>query len=79
MSKLKVEYPFIEENGNENSSLIKHYAENEKGEKFFILQVETGLEYYEAVDVYPCRYTYKATDKKIEEPEELQEFTEAKE
>lgn len=71
---IKTQYPYIDENGNENSNLIKHYAENEKSEKFYILQVETVLQYSEAVDIYPCRYTYKATDKKIEEPEELQEF-----
>lgn len=73
---LKTQYPYIDGNGKERAELIKHYAENENGEKFYILQVETGLEYSEAVDVYPCRYTYKATDKKIEEPEELQEFNE---
>lgn len=30
-----------------------------------ILQVETGVVYDEAVDVYPCRYTYTETDEPI--------------
>lgn len=67
MIELKSQYPFIDENGNERSNLIKHYAEDENGNKYYIKQVETGFEYAEAVDVYPCRYTYKKTDKKIEE------------
>lgn len=67
MIKLKTQYPFIDFDGSERSNLIKHYAEDENGNKYYIKQVETGFEYYEAVDVYPCRYTYKATDKIIEE------------
>ena len=66
MIDLKIQYPFTDENGTEYANLIKHYAENENGERFYIKQVETGIEYSEAVDVYPCRYTYEATDKKIE-------------
>lgn len=27
-----------------------------------IKQVETGIVYDEAIDVYPCRYTYEETD-----------------
>lgn len=68
MIKLKTQYPFIDENGNEKSNLIKHYAEDENGNNYYIKQVETGLEYSEAVDVYPCRYTYKKTDKIVEKP-----------
>ena len=30
---------------------------------YYILQVETGIEYVEAIDVIPCRYTYKETDR----------------
>lgn len=67
MVEVKMQYPFIDDEGNENNGLVKHYAENEKGEKFHIIQVETGVEYGEAVDVYPCRYTYKATENKIED------------
>ncbi len=44
-----------------NGALIRHYSDESK----MLLQVETGLEYAEAVDVVPCRYTYKETDKAI--------------
>ena len=44
-----------------NERLIRHKSDNNK----FILQVETGLEYVEAVDVIPCRFTYEETDKEI--------------
>ena len=37
---------------------IRHYSDN--GKK--IRQVETGVVYDEAVDVFPCRYTYTETD-----------------
>lgn len=46
-----------------NERLVKHYSD--KG--VTLLQVETGIEYDEAVDVIPCRYTYKETDKQAGE------------
>lgn len=55
-------------------NLIKHYAEDSQGNKYYIQQVETGIEYSEAIDVIPCRYTYVVTDKKIEEIEEDSEI-----
>lgn len=61
---LRTQYPFINSNGEENSSLIKHYSDENK----YILQVETGKKYSEAVDVYPCRYTYIETSEVIEQP-----------
>lgn len=69
MANVKFEYPLIDENGNERKNLIKHYAEDENGKKYYILQVETGVEYAEAIDIYPCRYSYQATDKEIEKSE----------
>jgi hypothetical protein len=33
-----------------------------------IRQVETGIVYYDAVDVLPCKYTYEETDEPIPEP-----------
>ena len=45
------------------NNLVKHYSDNGK----YILQNETGIEYAEAVDVMPCRYTYSETQKNIEE------------
>ena len=50
-----------------DEKFIKHYAEDEQGNKYYIKQVETGIEYEEAIDVLPCKYTYIVTDKKIEE------------
>lgn len=52
------QYPFIDKEGVEHGNLVKHYSDENK----LILQVETGVKYAEAVDVYPCRYTYKETD-----------------
>ena len=40
-----------------NGELVRHYSD----EGLMILQVETGIEYEEAVDVVPCRYTYEET------------------
>lgn len=57
-----LEYPYIDENGNERHELEKHYSD--KG--MMIMQVETGIEYSVAVDVHPCRYTYKETGTPIE-------------
>ena len=47
------------------------YKDNEKlirtvsDAGMMILQNETGIKYSEAVDVYPCRYTYTETDEPI--------------
>lgn len=56
------QYPFIDEEGIEYNNLIKHYSDIGK----LILQKETGIKYSEAVDIYPCRYTYEETDEDIE-------------
>lgn len=47
--------------------LVRHYSDR----GMYIRQVETGLEYEEAIDVIPCKYTYEETDEKIERPEEV--------
>ena len=57
MIEIKTVYPYID-----NNSLVYHYAEDETGKRFCIKQLETDLIYAEAVDVYPCRYTYEVTD-----------------
>lgn len=59
------QYPFIDEEGNEHDDLIRHYSDSGK----LILQVETGVKYADAIDVYPCRYTYEETDEDIKETE----------
>ena len=37
-----------------NKELLHTYSDNNK----YILQVETNVEYNEAYDVIPCKYTY---------------------
>lgn len=53
--------PYIDENGKEYPYLIKHFSDT----GMYMLQVETGTEYAEAVDVLPCRYTYEETEQAI--------------
>ena len=48
----------------QDGKLIRHYSDT----GMMLLQVETGIEYSDAVDVVPCRYTYKETDKPVEAP-----------
>ena len=43
-------------------TLIKHYSDA----GFMLLQVETGIKYYDPVDIVPCRYTYEETDEPID-------------
>ena len=62
------EYPYKDENGVTHANLIKHYSDEGK----YIIQLQTGIEYTEAVDVVPCRYTYVESDRMIEsESEEI--------
>jgi len=49
-----------------NGTFIRHYSDS--GKK--LSQIETGMEYDEAIDVVPCRYTYKETDIMVENKEE---------
>lgn len=66
MIELKTQYPYIDSNGVSHNNLIKHYAEDSEGNQYYIKQNETGVVYASAIDVYPCKYTYSATDNKIE-------------
>lgn len=50
-----------------NGTLIRHFSDS--GKK--LLQLETGIEYDEAIDVIPCRYTYKETDTIVESEEKM--------
>ena len=54
--------PYIDENGTTHENLVRHYSD----QGMYILQVQTGIEYTEAVDVVPCRYTYTETDRPID-------------
>lgn len=50
---VQTEYPY-----NNNNDLIRHYSDDNRT----VIQVETGNEYGEAIDSYPCRYTYVEGD-----------------
>ena len=50
-----------------DNKFIKHYAEDEQGNKYYIKQVETGVEYSETIDIIPCRYTYVVTEKVVQD------------
>lgn len=49
-----------------NNTLIRHYSD----ENLMILQLETGETYAEAIDLFPCEYTYEETNEPIEIDEE---------
>lgn len=66
MVEIKTQYPYLDENGNEHFNFIKHYAEDETGQHYIIKQKETGNLYEEAIDIYPCVYSYEATTIKVE-------------
>lgn len=57
------QHPYINEEGKEFDNLIKQYSDA----NVMIEQVETGRQYSEAVDVYPCRYSYIETDIPVDE------------
>lgn len=68
---LKREFGYIEKGvgfvaSEEKQTHDRHYSNANK----YILQVETGIEYAEAIDIMPCPFTYKETDKEIEIIEE---------
>ena len=44
-----------------NKELLHTYSDNNK----YILQVETNVEYNEAYDIIPCKYTYNETKEEI--------------
>ena len=44
-----------------NKELLHTYSDSNK----CILQVETNVEYNEAYDVIPCKYTYTETEEEI--------------
>lgn len=57
------EHPAYDCDGNLQDDLVKHYSDA----GFNILQNETGVKYAEAIDIFPCRYTYTETDEPIDE------------
>lgn len=73
---LKEQYPYIDDKGVVHNDLIKHWTDDETK---ILLQVETGTMYDEAIDIYPCPYTYQEIDKPEEEEPEPEEESEPKE
>ena len=55
---IKTQYPYIDGNGKERKDLVRTYSDEGKP----ILQNETGNVYDEAIDFYPCQYTYTETE-----------------
>ena len=58
MMEIKTQHPYVDENGVLHSNLIKHWVEDENGNLGKMLQVETGIVYDIAIDIYPCKYNY---------------------
>ena len=73
---LKEQYPFVDDNGVTHENLIRHWTDDETKT---LLQVETGVMYDEAIDIYPCPYTYQEVDKPVEPEEEKEEDAEPEE
>lgn len=48
------EHPYITDSGEKDWTLVKTYSD----EGFALIQLETGLEYSEAIDVFPIKYHY---------------------
>lgn len=66
------QYPFVDDGGTVHENLIRHYTDDPEHKT--LLQVETGANYDDAVDIYPCPFTYEEIDKPTEEePEPEQE------
>lgn len=71
MVEVKTQYPFVEDNGELRYDIERHWAEDtETGDKYTIIQDQTGYEYGEAIDGYPCIYTYSVGNIIKEETEE---------
>ena len=63
------EYFNIREDG---VKLYRTYSDK----NYKILQVETGIQYYEAIDIENAPYTYEETDVLIELPDEKEQVFE---
>ena len=70
---IKTNYPYIDRDGVEHPNIIRTWT-NDKTK--MLLQVETGNTYDEALDLYPCRYTYQEIDRPVEEEETTEEENE---
>ena len=64
------QYPYIDDNGRTHHNLVKTWTDDETKT---LLQVETGATYDEAIDLYPCVFTYQEIDKPLEEENQEQD------
>ena len=68
---IKTEYPYINDEGQEDVGLIKTYTDDETK---VLRQVDTDTIYGDMViDIYPCPHEYEEVDKPVEEEEEEHE------
>lgn len=73
MIEIVTEYPY-----NNNYTLVKTYAIDELGNHYKIQQVQTSIIFDEAIDTFPPKYNYVATEEKILTQEELLALEEEK-
>ena len=69
--KVKAINPVIDDAGKQHDDWVKHIVVDAEDNEvqYNVLQNETGIEYFEPIDLYPCRFTY-SVGSKIEEIEE---------
>ena len=65
---IKTEYPYINEAGESDNTRIKTYSDEGKP----IIKLSTGEKYQEAIDTYPCKYTYIEYEE-VKDEENLEE------
>lgn len=46
-----------------DDTLVKHYSDKD----MMLRQIESGMLFYHAIDVVPCRFSYEETNIKIHE------------
>lgn len=73
---IHTQHPFIDSNGVSHNNLIRTWTDDETKT---LLQVETGQMYDDAIDVYPCHFTYQEVDKPLEKEENEGEENEGEE
>ena len=71
MKEVSIQYPYIDENGNEHYDKIKFYCEGHK-----IINIITGMLYSEAVEKFPSnsKYSVIENDDFLEEAENTEEY-----
>ena len=70
------QHPYVDDQGISHETLIRTYTDSEGK---ILQQVETGFLYLEAIDVYPCAFTYIEVDIPLEEDDGEEENVEENE